>query len=88
MATMTKKTIVTYESDMTLFNSQWTTIFDDKITEMYISGKTDGFATMDVGNTVIKRLWADQSAAEEWIAFVTTTNLSHNIPFSFQIVDI
>ena len=88
MMTMTKKTIGSYQSDIRLIDPQWAAEIDEKLTQMCISGKTDGFATMENNGTIINRTWIDQSAAEEWVAFMTSTNLLFDIPNSFQIVDI
>lgn len=87
MTTMTKKTIATYENDVTLFDPSWASVIESKVTEFVIDGKTDGFATIE-GSTIVKRLWADQAAAEEWVLFMTNINSQYSIPSSFNIIDI
>ncbi len=89
MTQMTKKTIATYESDVTLLDPSWDRVVQLRLTEMVIEGKTDGFLTFeDASNTVLKRLWIDQSAAEEWVSFMINTNSQYAIPSRFDITDI
>ena len=84
---LTKATIVTYQTYEDTYHPELTALRENKLDELTELGKTDG-AHVRINELTVKRHWADQVAADEWIAFMTASAAPFNIPMTFAVEDI
>lgn len=86
---MLKKTVSTWSSAEAMSKDHpMHSLRDAWIEKAYEEGKTDGVVTdRDVGTLTSTRRWADQAAAEEWVAFVTALTEEHGYTVSLVIED-
>jgi hypothetical protein len=84
---LTKATIVTYQNYEDTFHPELTALRENKLDELVALDKTDG-NHVRLDEVTVKRLWADQAAADEWIAFMTASAAPFNIPMTFAVEDI
>lgn len=68
----TKTTVIIWGDRWHQQNEALTAARDAKLAEMEGDGKTEAAARELVDEVTTKRFWKDQSAAEEYIAFITT----------------
>jgi hypothetical protein len=73
MPVYTKETITKYEETVYDVPPGWLTLVINKGTEMANAGKTDGLYEF-LDNHNVRRVWIDQNAADEWVAFVMPLN--------------
>jgi len=87
MPVYTKQTIATYEETIYNVPPEWLNLVSDKAASMMAEGKTDNnFIVIDEYH--IKRVWLDQAAADEWIAYVMPLNAEYNVVITdVQILD-
>ena len=78
MTTLTKVTLVTFESTLDALPDEWVTETLTKAEEMKTAGKTDAvYEFVDLHTT--KRHWLDQPAADEWSTFITTCSETYSV---------
>lgn len=81
----TKATLVDWDSDTDVNAIQ--SIIASKAEELKTQGKTDNLPEI-IGQDVYKRVWLDQPAAEEWLAFVYAVSAEHSVPIlSAEIIN-
>jgi len=87
MPIYTKATITTSESSVYTPPAEWLTLVMDKARQMVSEGKTDGnYQILDEFR--VRRVWLDQSAADEWVSQVSIWNAQYNVVITdIQIVD-
>ena len=85
---LTKATIIEYQAEQDIFEGvEYNTSRSNKLNEMALAGKTNDLPLI-INDTTYKRLWTDQTAAEEWVNFITALAVTHNKTIvSAQIVD-
>lgn len=73
MPTYTKETIITYQDTVYSVPEDWLILVQQKGLDMLAEGKTDNnFAIVDANH--VRRVWLDQNAADEWVAFLMPLN--------------
>lgn len=89
MATYTKKTLVTYLATVDEVGTAYANAVFAKIMQLVAEGKTDGTYSFDPTHHKSIRTWVDQSAAEEWVSFITDLANTDLVEITdIQIVDI
>ena len=89
MPTFTKKTIVTAQDEASFYHggTNLETIMSEYGLSAKGNGLTDNQVIKDSATLTISRLWLDQAAAENYVAFVQNLSRSQNMNISVQIVD-
>jgi hypothetical protein len=89
MTTYTKKTIVTYLDTVDNVSAAYVSEVLTKITQLVSEEKTDGTYSFDPTYHKSIRTWVDQSAAEEWVNFITALANTDLVDITdIQIVDV
>lgn len=89
MTTYTKKTLITYSKRVDDLGNAYVNALFAKINQLVTEGKTNGFYEFDSTYHASIRPWLDQSAAEEWVSFITNLANTDQVEITnIQILDI
>jgi isocitrate dehydrogenase len=85
MTTFTKQTILTYQDTADSIPVSYSDALMIKADQMEAESKTDGLHTF-IDEYRIKRVWSNQTAADEWVQFVATEAALYDVVITDYLI--